>query len=49
VLRERGLFSGEAYPVTERLARQGLYLPSGLGLDHSQIECICEAVAEALE
>jgi perosamine synthetase len=49
VLRERGLFSGEAYPVTERLARQGLYLPSGLGLDVARIDCICEAVAEALE
>jgi perosamine synthetase len=49
VLRERGLFAGEEYPVTERLARQGLYLPSGLGLDLSQIDCICEAVAEALE
>jgi perosamine synthetase len=49
VLRERGLFAGEAYPVTERLARQGLYLPSGLGLDHSQIDCICDSVAEALE
>jgi perosamine synthetase len=49
VLRERGLFSGEAYPVTERLARQGLYLPSGLGLDLAQIDCICEAVGEALQ
>jgi perosamine synthetase len=48
VLRERGLFAGEVYPVTERLARQGLYLPSGLGLDPAQIDCICEAVTEAL-
>jgi perosamine synthetase len=48
VLRQRGLFAGETYPVTERLARQGLYLPSGLGLQESQIACICEAVGEAL-
>jgi perosamine synthetase len=48
VLRERGLFKGESYPVAERIARQGLYLPSGLGLEESQIERICEAVSEAL-
>jgi perosamine synthetase len=49
VLRARGLFSNEAYPVTERLARQGLYLPSGLGLTETQIDRICEAVREALQ
>jgi perosamine synthetase len=32
VLRARGLFTGESHPVSERLARRGLYLPSGLGL-----------------
>jgi len=49
VLRKRGLFRDQSYPVAERLARQGLYLPSGLGLNEEQIECICQAVAEALE
>src|SRR5438270_6521115 len=49
VMRERGLFVGESYPVTERLARQGLYLPSGLALEDSQIARICETVREALE
>ena len=48
VLRERGLFQGESYPVAERLARQGLYLPSGLGLTESQIDRICDSVREAL-
>jgi perosamine synthetase len=47
-LRERGLFEGESYPVAERLARQGLYLPSSLGLETTQIDRICAAVAEAL-
>ncbi|MBI2320645.1 MAG: DegT/DnrJ/EryC1/StrS family aminotransferase, partial [Chloroflexi bacterium] len=32
VFHARGLFRGERYPVAERLARQGLYLPSGLAL-----------------
>lgn len=49
VMRERGLFKDEAYPVTERLARQGLYLPSGLTLQTSQIDEICDAVREALQ
>ena len=48
VLRDRGLFQAEAYPVAERIARQGLYLPSGLGLQESQIDRVCEAVGEAL-
>jgi perosamine synthetase len=48
VLRERGLFAGESYPVAERLARQGLYLPSGLALDEQQIDMVCAAVREAL-
>ena len=29
VLRGMGLFVGEEYPVAERLARRGFYLPSG--------------------
>jgi perosamine synthetase len=48
VLRERGLFEAESYPVAERIARQGLYLPSGLGLQESQIDRVCHAVREAL-
>lgn len=48
VLRERGLFTGESYPVTERLARQGLYLPSGLGIEAEQIQRVCDAVREVL-
>ena len=48
VFRDRGLFEGEIYPVAERLARQGLYLPSGLALEVGQIDRICTAVREAL-
>ena len=48
VLRERGLFLGESYPVAERIARQGLYLPSGVGLNEAHIDHVCEAVREAL-
>ncbi|MBV9546968.1 MAG: DegT/DnrJ/EryC1/StrS family aminotransferase [Chloroflexi bacterium] len=48
VLRARGFFDGESYPVAERIARQGLYLPSGLALQESDIDRVCEAVREVL-
>jgi perosamine synthetase len=47
VLRERGLFAGESYPVTERLARRGLYLPSGLTLTEEQADRVCTALRDA--
>ena len=47
-LLERGLFAGERHPVTERLARRGLYLPSGLTLTEAQIDTVCSAVRESL-
>jgi perosamine synthetase len=48
VLRERGLFAGECYPVAERLARRGLYVPSGLTLSEDQIDSVCAAVRAVL-
>ncbi len=47
-LHRLGLFSGERYPVAERIARQGLYLPSGLALTDEQVETVCAAVRESL-
>ncbi|MBF0305503.1 MAG: DegT/DnrJ/EryC1/StrS family aminotransferase [Alphaproteobacteria bacterium] len=46
VFHDRGLFVGERHPVTERLARRGLYLPSGLGLTEAQIDTVCAVVRE---
>ena len=43
-----GLFAGERHPVTERISRQGLYLPSGLTLTAEQQDAVCAALAEAL-
>lgn len=48
VFRKRHLFEGEHYPVAERIARQGLYLPSGLALTERQMDDVCEAVREVL-
>ena len=47
-LHRLGLFAGEAYPVAERIARQGLYLPSGLTLTAAQIDRVGAALEEVL-
>jgi perosamine synthetase len=49
VLRKLGLFKDEAYPVAERIARQGLYLPSGMALTVEQMERVSQAVHEVLK
>ena len=46
VFLQRGLFAGERYPVAEKLARRGLYLPSGLGLTATQQSTVISAVRE---
>jgi perosamine synthetase len=38
VFRKMGLFHGERYPVAERLARRGFYLPSGMALTDEQLD-----------
>ena len=46
VFKKMGLFKQESYPVAERLARRGLYLPSGLALRDEQIEYVSDCVRE---
>jgi perosamine synthetase len=47
-LLERNLFQGESYPVTDEIAEQGLYLPSGVGLTDDQVDQVVQATEEAL-
>ena len=49
VFHDMGLFLNEQYPVAERIARQGLYLPSGLTLTEAQLEQVCNAVREVIK
>lgn len=49
VFHEHGLFIEEQYQVAERIARQGLYLPSGLALTDEQMDQVCEAVIACLK
>lgn len=38
VLQKMGLFANAHYPVAERLARRGFYIPSGLALTEAQMQ-----------
>lgn len=38
VFQQMGLFKGESYPIAERMARNGFYVPSGLGLTPEGLE-----------
>jgi len=45
VFIERGLFQHETYPVAEKLARNGFYLPSGLGLTDEEIGMVVHTMS----
>lgn len=48
VFHQMGLFKDEHYPVAERIARQGLYLPSGLTLTEEEIDTVAKVVRETI-
>lgn len=48
VFHDMGLFRNENYPVAERIARQGLYLPSGLTITDNQIAEVISTIKEVL-
>jgi perosamine synthetase len=48
VLKRMGFFDGENLPVSERLYRQGFYIPSGMALTSEQIERVVDAVKTVL-
>jgi len=48
VFLKLGLFADEHYPVAERLARHGIYIPSGLALTDTQIDITAHAVREVM-
>ncbi len=49
VFEKMSLFKGEDCPVAERIARQGLYLPSGLTLTEDDIDFVVEMFRKALK
>ena len=48
VFKKMGLFENESYPVAEKLARRGFYIPSGLALTKDQMEIVVIALKEIL-
>ncbi len=44
VFQKMGLFKNEKYPHAERLARNGFYLPSGLGLKDEDISYVIDSL-----
>lgn len=48
VFQKMHLFDGESYPVSERLARRGFYIPSGLNLTDEDQRYVVEKVKKVL-
>lgn len=44
VFKKMGLFKNEIYPVAEKLARNGFYIPSGLGLTKNDKETVINVI-----
>lgn len=48
VFRNLGLFEGQRFPVAERIARRGFYIPSGLGLSDNECREVARRVREVM-
>ena len=44
VFQKAGLFKNESYPVAEKLARNGFYIPSGLGLTDEDLNAVIKVI-----
>jgi perosamine synthetase len=44
VFNKMGLFTNESYPIAEKLARNGFYIPSGLGLTPEDQETVVNVI-----
>jgi perosamine synthetase len=44
VFRKMGLFKGERHPVAEELARNGFYIPSGLGISEDEADHVIDTI-----
>lgn len=47
-LQQLGLFANESYPIAEKIAEYGFYIPSGLALTKEQIKKVAETVREVI-
>ena len=49
VLRKKKLFKGESYPVAERIARRGFYIPCGLSLTDDHMDSVSSVLHEVIK
>jgi len=49
VFRSKGMFEGCSFPVAERIARRGFYVPSGLGLSDDDCREVAKRVRAVME
>ena len=49
VFTKKGLFKNEKYPVAENMAKQGFYIPSGLGISDKQIKFVADTLIGLLD
>lgn len=49
VFQKMGLFQGESYPVAEKLAERGFYIPSGLALSEDQMRLVAERIIKVFD
>ena len=48
VFKKMGLFKNQSYPVAEKLARNGFYIPSGLGIANKEIEIVSKELKKII-
>ncbi|MCP2731570.1 DegT/DnrJ/EryC1/StrS family aminotransferase [Limnofasciculus baicalensis] len=49
VFHKMGLLQGESHPVSERMARRGFYIPSGMALRDEQMERVADILLEVMK
>jgi len=48
IFKKMGLFTGQKFPVAEKISSKGFYVPSGLNLSHQQIKKVCDCIYEMM-
>ena len=48
VLKRMGMFTSDSHPVSERMYRQGFYIPSGMALTNDDMDRVIETTCEVL-
>ena len=47
-LLKQDYFKNETYPNSEYIAKNGFYIPSGLGINDDDINFVCDSIEEAV-